>query len=164
MGCDPQRDAQDQWLVGLLGANPAISLVGTDLTVTSGSVVLTLRDREVVEPDAQLVGPIWTVESIIAGETVSSVPAGAMATLRLQPDGTIQVNAGCNRGSGTWTTVGAGIEVGPLMLTKMACQKDPATLEAAVLAVLEADTIAVTIDGPLLTLQAGGQGLVLRAS
>ena len=64
----------------------------------------------------------------------------------------------------TWTAVAGGIEVGPLTLTKMACEKDGAALESAVLGVLEAGTIGAQIDSSLMTLTAGNQGLMLRAS
>ena len=164
MACDPERDAQDTWLLAFLASKPTISLVGTDLRVESGSVVLTLRDREVVEPDVNLVGPTWTLEAIITGDAVSSVPLGVEATLVFKDDGTIEVNAGCNRGSGRWAAVGGGIEFGPVMLTKMACQKDGATVESAVVGVLGAGTVTATIDNTMLTLLAGGQGLQYRAS
>ena len=164
MGCDPDLMAQDQWLSQLLGTGPAISLVVNDLVLEAGSVRITFVDREVAEPDAKLVGPTWTVESIITGDAVSSVPAEPVATLVFKEDGTVEVNAGCNRGSGTWALVSGGIEVGPLMLTKMACQKDGAELESAVLGVLEAGTIGAQIDSSLMTLTAGNQGLMLRAS
>ena len=164
MGCDDDLNQQDLWVFQLLGAKPAISLIGSDLTLTSGTIVLTFRDREVIEPDAQLVGPTWQVDGVLTGDAVSSVPAEPVATLVFRADGTIEVNAGCNRGSGTWSPVAGGIAVGPLMLTKMACQKDPAPLESAVLGVLEADSIAAAIDGPRLTLQAGDRGLILRAT
>jgi heat shock protein HslJ len=164
MGCDPDLMAQDQWLSELLGAGPAVSLVVNDLVLEAGSVSITFVDREVAEPDAKLVGPTWTVESIITGDAVSSVPAEPVATLVFKEDGTLEVNAGCNRGSGTWTAVSGGIEVGPLLLTKMACEKDGATLESAVLGVLEAGTIGAQIDSSLMTLTAGNQGLMLRAS
>jgi heat shock protein HslJ len=164
MGCEPDLMAQDQWYGVVLGATPAISIVMNDLILEAGSVKITFVDREVAEPDAQLVGPTWTVESIITGDAVSSVPADPVATLVFRDDGSLEVNTGCNRGSGTWSSVAGGIEVGPLMLTKMACQKDPASLESAVLVVLEAGTIAAEIDSTLMTLMAGNQGLMLRAS
>lgn len=164
MACDPDLMAQDQWLSELLGAGPAIRLVLDDLVLEAGSVSITFVDREVAEPDAELVGPTWTVESIITGDAVSSVPAEPVATLVFKADGTLEVNAGCNRGSGTWTAVSGGIEVGPLMLTKMACQGDGANLESAVLGVLEAGTVGAQIDSTLMTLTAGNQGLMLRAS
>jgi heat shock protein HslJ len=164
MGCEPDLMAQDQWFGTLLGGGPTVRLVGNDLVVEARPVSITFVDREVAEPDAKLVGPTWTVESIITGDAVSSVPAEPVATLVFKEDGTLEVNAGCNRGSGTWTTVGGGIEVGPLLLTKMACQGDGANLESAMLGVLEADTIAAQIDSTLMTLMAGNQGLMLRAS
>ena len=164
MGCDPDLMAQDQWLSELLGAGPAIRVVVNDLVLEAGSVSITFVDREVAEPDAKLVGPTWTVESIITGDAVASVPAEPVATLVFKEDGTLEVNAGCNRGSGTWTAVSGGIEVGPLMLTKMACDKESGDLESAVLGVLEAGTIGAQIDSSLMTLQAGNQGLMLRAS
>jgi heat shock protein HslJ len=164
MGCDPDLMAQDQWLSELLGAGPTVDLLVNNLVLEAGSVSITFVDREVAEPDAKLVGPTWTVESIITGDAVSSVPAEPIATLVFKDDGTLEVNAGCNRGSGTWATVSGGIEVGPLMLTKMACEKDAANLESAVLGVLEAGTISAEIDSSLMTLMAGNQGLMLRAS
>lgn len=164
MGCDPDLMAQDQWLSELLGTGPAISIVVNDLVLQAGSVSITFVDREVAEPDAKLVGPTWTVESIITGDAVASVPAEPVATLVFREDGTLEVNAGCNRGSGTWEAVAGGIEVGPLLLTKMACEKDGASLESAVLSVLETGTIGAQIDSSLMTLTAGNQGLMLRAS
>ena len=163
MACDPDRHAQDAWLTTLLGSGPTIRLIGDTLAIEQGSTQFLLEDREVVEPDAELVGPSWTVESILSGDTVSSAPADSVAVLSFNDDGTLDVDAGCNGGSGTWSAVAGGIEVGPLMLSKMACTRGPAQLESAVLGVLEAGgTINAAIDGQLLTLQAGGRGLVLR--
>ena len=163
MACAPDLMAQDQWLGTLLGSGPTIRLAANDLVLESGAVTITFIDREVAEPDAKLVGPTWTVESIISGDAVSSVPGDRVATLVFREDGSLEVNSGCNRGSGTWATVAGGIEVGPLLLTKMACQKDPANLESAVLGVLEAGSISAQIDSTLMTLMAGNQGLLLRA-
>ncbi len=163
MGCDADRDAQDTWLSELLGSRPTINLAGNDMTLTSGSVVISLLDREVAEPDANLVGPTWTLVSVIDGEAVSSVPGDVAATLKFGADGSLEVFAGCNRGSGTYTTTGSGIQVSPLMLTKMACDKPGGTVESAVLAVLEAATIAAEIDASMLTLLAGQNGLQLEA-
>jgi heat shock protein HslJ len=159
MGCDQERHAQDDWLIQLLASNPTVRLVGNDLTLESGSVVVSLRDRDVVEPDANLVGPTWTLVSIIQADAVSSIPDGQSATLKFNADSSLEVFAGCNRGGGTWKSVGGGIEVSGLMLTKMACDGPSATIESAVLAVLEGGTIAAEIDANTLTLQVGANGL-----
>lgn len=164
MACDPDRMAQDEWLVERLGAKPAIRLTGDELALDDGSTIIRLMDRKVVEPDVALVGPTWTVESIITGDAVSSVPTGLSATLVFGADGTLTVDDGCNTGGATWKAVGAGIEVGALALTKKACDGPAAALESAVVGVLRAGTIAAAIDADVLTLQAGTNGLQLRAS
>ena len=164
MGCDQARDAQDQWLIALLGSKPAIRLTSDELSLESGSIVVRLLDRKIVEPDVVLTGHLWTVTSIIAGDAVSSTPQGATATLIFNADGALTFNAGCNQGGTTWKAVGADIEVSDLVLTKKACGGPGGQLESAVVAVLRAGTIAAAIDSNTLTLQAGMQGLQLRAS
>ena len=52
---------------------------------------------------------------------------------------------------------------GPLMLTKRACQAGPSSVEQAVTTVLTG-TVSYTIDADLLTIDAGGPGLVFRAA
>jgi heat shock protein HslJ len=164
MACDPDRDRQDQWLITFLGSRPTIRLSGNDLTLVSGSVAVQLLDRKVAEPDANLVGPTWTLASIIDGDAVSSVPAGQSATLTFRSDGTVDVFAGCNRGSGAWKLAGAGIEVGGIALTKMACDGPAALVEAAVLRVLNAGgALSAEIRASSLTLRSGGAGLQLQA-
>jgi heat shock protein HslJ len=164
MACDPPRDAQDQWIVAFLTSRPSITLVGTDLTLDNGTTTIRLVDRTLVEPDLNLVGPTWTVTSLIDGDAVSSVPAGATATLVFGADGTLQVDDGCNRGSGRWAAEGSGIKVGDVVLTKMACLGPAGALEEAVLAVLNQGSIAAEIKANLLTLRAGDRGLQLQGS
>ena len=162
MGCDPARHAADEWLSRMLGSGPSVRLIGNTLAIDANSIEILLEDREVAEPDALLVGPIWILESIIAGDAVSSVPDAPVATIVFHDDGTLEVDTGCNRGSGPWSTVAGGIQVGALALSKKACEKGPAQLESAMVAVLGAGRISASIDGPMLMLQAGAQGLVLR--
>ena len=164
MGCDDARHAQDDWLVELLGSKPTVRLTGNDLTLESGATVVSLKDRTVVEPDANIVGPTWTLVSIIQGDAVSSVPDGQSATLKFGADGSLEVFAGCNRGGGTWEAVGGGINVSEIMLTKMACDAPGATIESAMMAVLDAGSISAEIKANTLTLQAGANGLQLQAS
>src|SRR4029079_563678 len=78
MACNPPAlMLQETWYSQLLSSQPTITLDGDSLTLTSGATVVKMLDREVAQPDAQLVGPKWMVESIITGETGSSVPQGA---------------------------------------------------------------------------------------
>lgn len=136
---------------------------GDELTLTAGSTVLTLLDREVADPDRSLVGTSWRVDSLISGDAVSSVPAGAEATLTFAEDGTVSVSPGCNRGSGSYERGEGTVSVGPLAATRMACQGPRGELESAVLEVLGAGELTVRIEAASLTLQAGDVGLGLRA-
>jgi heat shock protein HslJ len=164
MGCDAERHAQDEWLSTFLASGPVVTLAGSDLTLEAQAVVVRLVDREVAEPDRNLVGPTWTVESIIDGSTASSVPQGLTATLELRPDGTFTVDAGCNRGGGSWKLQGAGVEFADVILTKMACDRPRGELEAAVMRVVGGGVLAAEVDSNVLTLRSGASGLQLRTS
>jgi heat shock protein HslJ len=164
MGCDAALSDQDQRLFRFVGSKPAAILAGTDLTLDNGQTIMRLVDRAIAEPDLNLVGPTWTVTSVIAGDAVSSVPAGAMATLLFREDGSVDVNAGCNDGRGSWTLDGSSLSFRDVFLTKMACDGPAGSLERAVLAVLNGGTLQVSIRATVLTLQAGARGLQLTGS
>jgi heat shock protein HslJ len=164
MGCDDPRNRQDQWLFAFLGSKPGATLTGSDLTLDNGRTIIRLVDRTIAEPDLNLVGPTWTVTSVIDGDAVSSIPAGATATLVFNADASVTVNAGCNRGRGGWAAQGAGITFREVALTKMACEGAAGALETAVLAVINAGSVQASIRSNVLTLQAGGHGLQLTGS
>jgi heat shock protein HslJ len=162
MGCDPALHAQDEWLSTFLSSEPLIRLVANDLTLEGATTVIRLLDTEVAEPDLNLVGPTWTVESIITGDAVSSIPQGAAATFVFRADGTLELRPGCNTGGGTWKLEGTGLRISEVIMTKMACEGPGGELESAVLQVLAAGPLTATIDASVLTLQGAGGGLQLR--
>jgi heat shock protein HslJ len=163
-GCLAALGGQDAWLATFLTSGPAVALAGNDLTLTAGSIVVHLQDRRVVQPDRPLAGTTWTLDSIISGDVVSSVPGDARATILLNADGTLTVFPGCNQGGATWSQGADGLQVTDLVLTKKACSGSGGQLEAAVVSVLRAATIHLTIDADSLTLQAGTSGLGFRAA
>src|SRR5918992_2557978 len=77
MGCDPPRHAQDEWLARFLTSRPEWSRSGSTLTLDNGTARIVLEDRDVADPDRPLRGTRWVVDTIVEGETASSVPAGA---------------------------------------------------------------------------------------
>jgi heat shock protein HslJ len=163
MACSSELGAQDEWLAGLLAGDPAYALHGQRLTLTVGATVIGLVDREVAEPDVPLESATWRLEGIVDGDAVSSVPAGTGATLTFG-DGQVLVRVeGCNQGGGDVVIGATTLAVGPLRMTRMACQQSPAEVEAAVTEVLVGQ-IAYAVDADVLTLtHPGGRGLVLRA-
>jgi len=164
MGCDAPHQAQDEWLFAFIGSEPTATLDGDDLTMTSRDTTIRLLDREVAEPDRPLVGPTWRVESIISGSAVSSVPGGVAATLQFMADGRVEIATGCNQGGGTYLVDGRTIRLGQLAMTEIACSGPQGETERAVIAVLATGVVTYTIDAAGLTLDAGRQGLLLRAS
>jgi heat shock protein HslJ len=163
MGCDAARHAQDDWVFGLVTSGPTVSLVGDELVLVAGTDSIALLDRAVADPDRPLVGPTWTVDSIISGDAVSSMPVGVVATIIFTAEGRVQVATGCNDGGGTYTSDATTITFGDLALTDRACLDAAAQVEAAVLAVLSADRVGYTIEAASLTLLAGSGGLGLVA-
>lgn len=163
MGCPGGLAEQDTWLSGLLTARPAVGVEGDDLTLTAGATVISLADRAVADPDRPLVGTHWRVDSLISGDAVSSTPASAQASLTFGEDGTVAVRGGCNTGSATYTAGADGVSIGPVGMTRMACDDERGELERAVLQVLDAGDLQVTIEADRLTLSGEGGGLGLRA-
>jgi heat shock protein HslJ len=164
MGCDEERHAQDEWLAAFLGSQPAIALADDKLTLTSGATVVALLDREVAEPDLPLTVTAWSLETIISGDAAMTTPEAAFATIAFTNDGRIDVDTGCNTGSGHYEVTDGTMRVSELSTTEIGCRAAAADVEAAVLAVLNAGELQWAIDGPSLTLMAGGDGLVFRGS
>jgi heat shock protein HslJ len=161
MACDPALMEQDRWLADLLNG-ATIGLDGDTLTLTKGINRLTLLDREVADPDRPLVGTRWVVDGLVSGGAVASVPAGVVAALTFA-DGRVDVEAGCNSGGGSIRVSETTIELGPIALTKMACEPPRMAVEQAVATVLSG-TIRYAIEAGTLSLDAGGVGLILRAA
>jgi len=161
MGCDEPRQAQDEWLASFLG-DVTFTLEGDTLTLTNGTVRLTLTDKEVVTPDQALEGTRWVLDGIVSGDAVSSVPVGVIASITIA-GGRVDVEAGCNMGGGSVEVTADTLTFGPLATTKMACEAGPASVESAVLAVLSG-RVNYTIDADGLTLDAGDAGLMFRAA
>jgi heat shock protein HslJ len=168
MACDPPLMAQDERLADLLTGRPLITLADDTLLLSDGSTTVTLRDREVVDPDRPLEGTAWTVTSVIEGEVASAGWGGAVASLRFR-DGRLEVDTGCNTGSAAVTLPAdpgdrGTITVGALGLTKIGCDEEATRLERAVVSVL-AGEVRYTIEASILRLSTadGAAGLELTA-
>lgn len=164
MGCQPALQAQDDWLFALLGAQPTLTLTGDELILEEGDTIITLLDREVADPDLSLVGPTWTVTSIIAGDAVSSVPEGVVATFIFTEGGLVVVNTGCNSGSGAVAVQSNTLRFGAIALTERACEGPAGDMERAVLMVLHSDVVRFQIEARSLELTIGDYGLQLAGS
>ncbi len=164
MGCDEPRHAQDEWLSAFLSAGPSVTVADGGVILASGDTTIRLTDREIADPDRRLVGPLWTVTSIRTDDMMMSLADGPPASLQFTGDGNVELSTGCNQGSAVVADAeDGGMRFGQIALTKRACQGPGAEMEAAVLAVLQADSVRWSIDAANLTLDAGNRGLVLSA-
>lgn len=166
MGCDPELMDQDAWITSMLDGEVGWARDGDTLTLTSGAVTITLVPRSAAAPDAELVGPTWTLDTIVEGDTARSVPAGVTAMVVFSGDGGLQVATGCNTGTGGYARPGGAstIEVTPPSLTRRGCPEDGAAeVEAAMVQVLDG-AVEVDVAEQRLTLTtADGHGLGFTA-
>ncbi|MFN8018240.1 MAG: META domain-containing protein [Acidimicrobiales bacterium] len=166
MACAQPLMDQDTWLADWLVQGVEAELDGDRLTLSGDGATIELVDQASIQEDAPLVGTTWKLKTMIEGDVASSVPANAKAaTITFQEDGTVEVFTGCNRGSTTATVSedGTAIEFDHVMLTRMACGKDAATVETAVMAVVDGK-VAAEVDGTTLTLTKGDRSIELFAS
>lgn len=163
MGCSPELMAQDQWLSGFLGGRPRLQLADDELTLTAGDVRIVLVDREVADPDRPLRGTRWELDTIIDGDTASSVPAGVRANLQLGRNNA-SGNNGCNSFSGKLTVSGSSLRMRDVVRTLKGCSGDAAEVERVVHDVLTSNGLTYRIEADRLTLSGpSGKGLGFRA-
>ena len=164
MGCDPPRHTQDEWLADFLTSRPAWRLEGPTLTLRGGETEIRLEDRETADPDRPLQGTRWVVDTIIEGDSASSVPAGVEAHLVFDGGGRVGGSTGCNEVGADAAVNGDTITFSDVVTTDMACDPDRTRLERAVLAVLDGE-VPYEIEADVLRLtHPRGKGLGLRAA
>lgn len=161
MACEEPRMQQDDWLARFLG-DVTFTLAADTLTLTDGTVRLTLLDEEVATPDRPLEGTRWLLDGIVSGDAVASLPAGVTAAIEIA-GGRVDVEAGCNTGGGSVEATADRLTIGPIVLTKMACEAGAMAVEQAMTSVLSGE-VGYTIDADGLTLDAGDAGLMFRAA
>lgn len=164
MGCGPALHDQDEWLLGLLGDSPTYALDGDRLEISAAASVVELVDRAASEPAVPLQGTRWELDGLIDGDAVSSVPAGAGATLTFSAGDVELAVDGCNSGRGPADVESGTIVFGPLTSTRIGCAAPAAEVEAAMTAVLTGE-VGYAVDAGALTLtHPSGNGLVLRSA
>lgn len=165
VACSEERHAQDDWYFGFLFSSPTLALDGDTLVLEGDGTRIEYLDQEAATPDAALVGPTWTVETVIEGDTAMATEWSSPATLVLSDDGAVTVSTGCNSGSGTHRVNGKEITFSDVAVTERGCEGDTADLERAVLGVIHGpQPVAWEITGVRLSLRGADFGLDLVAS
>lgn len=165
IGCDPELDEQETWYFDFLQSSPALTLDENDLTLEGDTTVIDYLDKEIATPDRDLVGPVWTVDTLLEGDTASSADWSEQATLVFGEDGEVEVMTGCNSGSGGYTLDGDSISFDEVAVTEEGCADElQQALEEGVLAVIHHDgPVTLEIDASRMWLETPTGGLGLRA-
>jgi heat shock protein HslJ len=138
--------------------------------LTDGKLTLTTEKGDAIaltsERPSPLVGTKWTVNSLLSGETASSLPAGTekKAHLTFGKDGSVRGNLGCNSFTSTVKVSGSSITFGNIASTRKLCPGPEMNLEREMLKVLDG-TVAYELQHRGLTLTAAnGKGLAATAT
>jgi heat shock protein HslJ len=147
---------QEQRVFELLSLTAGFTVTGDTLVLLdrAGNRVMTFQ-RASVATDASLAGPKWRLAGFRDNETTRSALPGPDAALVFSPDGRLSGTTGCNTVSGTYSTNGNAISIGPLAVTERAClDPAPTAQERDLLAALGA-AASYTIQGDRLALSDG---------
>lgn len=119
--------------------------------------------RATSEPFAALTAGSWRIDLIDGAETIAS-GSGSLPFLTILEDGRIAGSSGCNRFMGQITVrPEAGVEIGPIGSTMMACPEPLMAQERALFEALEAAEVAGLVSGGALQMLAGSR-VVLRGT
>jgi heat shock protein HslJ len=159
-GCEPAVMVSEQAYLAALASADAIGREGAELVLTGPRTELRFEALPPV-PTAELIGTVWVLETLIEGDTATSV-AGEQATLELRVDGSLRGSTGCRPLSGRYV-VGGDEVVATSLAAEGECPAELAAQDSHVVTVL-GDGFTVAIDGDRLTLQSQGLlGAIYRA-
>ena len=160
MGCAPEVMAAESAYLAALGDVRTVAVHGEELVLTGDGVELRFS-RIVPAPDRPLAGTRWVLDTLVDGETASSVLGDA--GLELAPDGTVTASTGCRSIGGSWRSEGDELVL-DAAYDAFGCTPPADGQDEHVLGVFAARPVA-TIDGDRLTLTApDGRGLGYRAT
>ncbi|WP_328997720.1 META domain-containing protein [Kribbella sp. NBC_00709] len=162
-GCEPAREAQDEWLKEFLMSRPTWHVDGDELTLTSAGTTIRLLDRKLAEPDFPLDGIRWNVLTTITNADARHHRYRAeQAWISFDGD-RLTGWTGCNELSGTFTRTNTELIFSDVAPTGRICTGETAEVETAILNTLRT-TASYTIDHNRLTLiNPAGIGLDLKA-
>lgn len=165
MACDETTEKAEKAALAAMDGEVTAKLSGEKLTLTTeGGDTIALSE----EKPAGLVGTRWAVNTLLSGETATSVPADLpkerVPHLTFGEDSTVHGNSGCNSFHGKAAVEGSTIDFGPPAGTRKMCPEAEMEVERAVLAALDGPA-TYTIKGSTLTVTSkDGKGIGATAA
>jgi heat shock protein HslJ len=161
MACVPEETmaAEAAYLEALTRAT-TVSATDDQLTITGEGVELVFNELPPV-PTADLTNTVWVLESLIEGDSVSSV-GGERATLELFTDGSMLGSTGCRNLHGRYVVSGGEVQM-PEFAAEGECPQELQAQDSLVVTVL-GDGFRALVEEDILTVtSAGNLGLTYRA-
>lgn len=162
MACDPQAamDLESTYLQALSTIDTA-GRDGDDLVLRGDGVELRFQPVAAT-PDVDLEGTDWVLDTIVDGDTASSILAGTEPSIRFE-EFAVSGSDGCNSFNSSYELIDGALSLGMVATTAVGCSDDVMNQAAAIGEVL-GDQPTVSIDGDRLTLTRGdGSALIYRA-
>lgn len=161
MGCDKPRHDQDQFVAGVLSANPKWELTDGRLTIRTGTTVFDMAAED--ETTRDLKGTTWVLDTLVEGQTASSMPAGAPEVTLVFDGKKVVAETQCNGYTAEYVVAGDTITFTPGASTLMACAPEIMQGEKAVADALR-DEVTYEIAADRLTFtHPSGKGIGLHA-
>lgn len=161
MGCDPARHEQDEFVSGVLSADPKWELNDGRFTVRSGTTVFDMAAEE--ETVRDLKGTTWVLDTLIDGDVASSMGAGAPEVTLVFDGKKVTADTHCNGYTAEYTVAGDTVTFTPGASTLMACEPEIMKGEQAVADALRDEvTFELTADRLTFT-HPSGKGIGLHA-
>jgi heat shock protein HslJ len=150
MLCEGELGRQESAFLGALGGTRTWQVTPEgSLELGGASTIVAEKATQAPTPKpvaTELPGTSWDLVQL--GETADL--ARLVPTIEFGSDGTVSGFAGCNRFSGSFTTDGSTLKLGPLATTRIGCPPPASTVETDYLQALSGVTSwAVTSDGRL---------------
>lgn len=158
MACEEDLMAQDQWIVDLLTGSPKATLADDVLTLATDATTVKFGDRSKIADGSALDGSAWTMKTLETGGTTAQAPENAYLSY---DEGRVFVSTGCNHGTAELTVGDGTVTVGPMALTRKACEPDLMTWEGALTGFLQGD-LKYELSGSDLTLSSDTGTLTLK--
>jgi heat shock protein HslJ len=161
MACSPEDImTSERMYLQAFSRVQAFSMDDDTLTMSGQGVELVFVALPPV-PTAELTGTVWVLNSLVQGESVSSV-MGERATLELFTDGSMLGSTGCRSLNGRYTVTGAEVILNELS-AEGDCPPELADQDDIVVTVL-GDGFRTAIESDTLTLSSvGNEGLIYKS-
>jgi heat shock protein HslJ len=161
MGCDAPRHDQDEFVAGVLSASPKWELTDGRLTIRTGTTVFDMAAED--QSTRDLTGTTWVLDTLVEGQTASSMPAGAPEVTLVFDGKKVVAETHCNGYMAEYVVAGDTITFTPGASTLMACAPEIMQGEKAVADALRDEvTFKITADRLTFT-HPSGKGIGLHA-